>query len=158
MRIAVTILIIILIIFVYIKFIISTIKIKFDGLAGIGFSGFDFNSLDTNQTIVKARIKLIATINSLFAITFCNLQIQVYKNNLLIAESTKDNLENKKCISINPSIDNEIYQTFNFHFNAELIKLIADAKAKKKYTIQYNISLTIFGITINQKNKTYEAN
>ncbi len=158
MRIATLVLIILLAIYLYFKFIISTIKIKFEGLAGIGFSGLDFNSLNSNETIVKARIKLLATINSAFAISFSELQIQVYKNGLLIAESSKGNLENKKQITLEPKINNEIYQTFDFHFNSELIDLIAKAKAKQKYTIQYNLSLKVLGIIINQKNKTYEAN
>lgn len=158
MRIAVTILVILLIIYLYINYVISTIKIKFDGLAGIALDNFNFDAINANEAVIKARVKLKITIASIFAIKFCDLQIQVYKNGLLIAQSSKGNLENINCITLKPKIDNEVYQTFDFHFNSELINLVAQIKAKQKYTIQYNLSLKILGITINQKNKTYEAN
>lgn len=157
MRILILIIVIVLIFVVYISTIIKSMKISFGELANVSFSGFNFNSLNTNQTVIATRLKLIVTFNSFFRISISNLNIKAYINQLLIAESTKGILENTKKITLIPNIQNEIYQTFDFHINSELITLIAKLKTKQPYKIDYVATFKIFGITI-KKTGTHENN
>lgn len=157
MRILILIIVIVLIFVVYISTIIKSMKISFGELANVSFSGFNFNSLNVNQTVIATRLKLIVTFNSFFRISISNLNIKAYINQLLIAESTKGILENTKKIILIPNIQNEIYQTFDFHINSELITLIAKLKTKQPYKIDYTATFKIFGITI-KKTGTHENN
>ena len=144
----ITVAIIVIIIALYVASVVRSIKIKFDELANVAFSGFNLNSLNLNQTVITARVKLIVTLSSLFSIIISNLNIKAYKNNSLIAESTPNFSENTKKITLTPDINNEIYQTFNFHVNPELLDLILKLKSKQAYTINYIASFKIFGIPV----------
>lgn len=150
MRFLILIIIIALIVVVYIESIVRSFKIKFDGLANVSFKGFDFNSLNTNQTVINARIKLLISFNSLLGISISNLNIKAFKNGILIAESTKSILENTKKINLKPNVENEVYQTFDFHINNELADLILKLKTKQQYSINYQASFKLFGFPINK--------
>lgn len=151
MRFLITIGILVLIIALYVSSIISSFKVNFGELENVVFTGFNLNSLTLNQTIVTVRLKLIITLTSLFNIVISNLNIKAYKNGLLIAESTPNFAENIKKITLSPNIKNEVYQTFNFHLNAELLGLIRDMKLKQPYSIDYQASFKIFGIPVSKK-------
>lgn len=130
---------------------------KFEGLTNINLTGLSLGSFGTNQTIVKARMLLTITFSSFFRISISNLNIKVTKNGLLIAKSSENNPENIKRLILAPNIANQVYQTFDFHINNELIDLITKAKNKQKYTINYLATFKFLGITIT-KTGIYEAN
>lgn len=148
MRLTILIAIILVIVVTYITSIVKSFKIKFDEFANVAFKGFDINSLNLNQTIIAARVKLLISFNSFFSISISDLNIVVHKNGLLIAESTKGILENIKRISLNPNVDNQVLQTFDFHVNGELIDLITKIKAKQPYKINYQVRFKLFGIPL----------
>lgn len=150
MRFLITIALIVLLIYLYIQYVVSSIKIKFDGLENVGLSGFDINSLNLNQTVITVRVKLLITLTSFFGISISNLNIKAYSNGLLVAESTPNFPENIKKITLQSNINNEVYQTFNFHINAQTISLIGKIKSKQPYSIDYTASLKIFGIPVNK--------
>lgn len=155
MRILILIIVIVLVFAVYVSTVIKSMKISFGELANVSFSGFNFNSLNANQTVIATRLKLIITFNSFFRISISNLNIKAYANGLLIAESTKGVLENTKKIVLIPNVSNEVYQTFDFRINSELINLVAKLKTKQPYKIDYVASFKLYGITI-RKTGTHE--
>lgn len=148
MRFTILIAIVLVVVVTYITSIVRSFKIKFDEFANVVLKGFDFNSLNTNQTIIVARVKLLISFSSFFSISISDLNIVVHKNGLLIAESTKGILENIKKISLSPNVDNQVLQTFDFHFNGELIDLIAKMKTKQPYKINYQVRFKLFGIPL----------
>lgn len=132
----------------------NSIKLK-PNLAGISASGFDFESFIVNNSVIKTRIQLLVSFQSLISFTISELSIQVYKNGLLLARSTPGNLENKIRLKLEPGRINTIYQNFDIHTNIETINLIAAYKQKKPYNFNYKISFKILGITLT-KTGTHE--
>lgn len=155
MRLFALIVIITLILIIYIANVIKSFDVKFDGLTNVIISGIDFNSFLSNQTVITSRIKLLITFDGIFSILISGLNIKVYKNNLLIAESTKNIQENIKKIKLKPNVDNLIYQTFDLHINNEIGDLILKEKSKQDYNLNYKVFFKIFGISVN-KSGTYK--
>lgn len=155
MRLLILIIVLLLIISIYFASVVKSFKIKFDGLTNVIISGVDINSLISNQTIITSRVKLIITFSSFFSISISNLNVKVYKNKLLIAESTKGINENEKKITLAPNVENSVYQTFDLHFNYETLDLALKEKSKQNYTLSYVTSFKLFGFPVT-KNGTFE--
>lgn len=156
-RILLIIIVLVIILVIYVTSITNSIKIKFEGLTNVNISGLNLGSFGSNQTVIKARILLTITFTSFFRISISSLNIKITKNGLLIANSSANVLENTQKITLSPNIPNQVYQTFDFHINNELIDLITKVKNKQKYTINYLATFKFLGITIT-KTGIYETN
>lgn len=156
MRTLVSIVLIIVLFFVYQYYQIrQSIKINF-ALTNLSGQGFDFSSFVSNGTVIKARIKFNVFFRSLLSFSVSNLDLKVYRNGLLLGQSTPGNLENKIRLNFYPDVINTIYQNFDLHLNTETISLFALIQAKKPYSLNYKMSFKILGLTLT-KTGIYES-
>lgn len=143
----------------YIKSIIDSISVKFslENLSDINLS--NLNLRDLGSGFIKLRIKLIIKFFSLFNINVKDFKIDIYYNGgstgsprVLIAKSSEDVIENNKTLTLIKNVDNIVYHTFDLQNYPALIELAYKVKNNLPFTIDYNISLKIFGITIKTNN------
>lgn len=133
----------------------NSIKINYD-VTNLSGEGFNFNSFLANGTKISARIKFNVFFRSAIKFTIYNLNLQVFKNGLLVAESTPGNLENKIRLNFYPDVINTIYQNVDFRLNHETIALFAARQQKKPFTVNYQLNFKFLGIPLS-KTGIYES-
>jgi len=135
--------------YVYVKSVIESFSVRFD-LSDFNIKDLSFNSLDVGKGTVEVKLKFIIKFFSFFNISFSDLNLKAYYKNDLVAQSSS-NSENKKEVTIISGVDNSVYHTFDVRVNGNTINLIYQIQNKLNYTINYELSLKVFGIQVNYK-------
>jgi hypothetical protein len=81
-----------------------------------------------------------------------DLKLKIYYNGVLVANST-DNFDNNKQVVIYESINNIVYHSFDIMVNKSSIELAYNIKSNASYIIDYELSLKLFGFSVNYKGK-----
>ena len=148
-------LVLLIILFLYIKSVIDSIKLDFK-IDNIFLSNFNLNDFLKNKAFVEVKVLFLLKLSSLTNIKIKDINLKVFYKDSLVAYSADNQLNKKQQVLISDKT-NEIYHYFNVNTNSNLIELVFKIKNNLKYTINYQLSLKILGLTINYKDK-YENN
>lgn len=120
-------------------------------LNDVKLNNISLESLDAGQSFIRTRVEFLVSFIAAFKIVFSELYLEVYYKGVLVAKSA-DAIENFKSVTLSPNVNNLVYQTFDLKINSSLVDLIFKIKSKQDYTLDYKLSVKIFGIKINKNN------
>lgn len=135
----------------YIKSIVDSFNVSF-GLDDLNLKDLNFKSIGLGNSYVKVKLKFIISFFGLSSIKFSDLKLKIYYNGVLVANST-DNADNNKQVIIYESIKNVVYHSFDIQVNKSSIELAYNIKSNANYIIDYELSLKLFGFSVNYKGK-----
>lgn len=143
---------IIVLLLILIIYYINKVQKSFDvsfKLNDVKLNNLSFESLDAGQSFIRTRVEFLVKFVSAFKINFSELNLEVYYKGVLVAKSA-DVIENFQSVTLIPNVNNLVYHTFDLKINSSLIDLIFKIKSKQSYTLDYKLSVKIFGIKINK--------
>lgn len=135
----------------YIKSIIDSFSVKFS-IDDLNLKDLNFKSIGLGNGYIKVKLKFIISFFGLSSIKFSDLKLKIYYNGVLVANST-DNFDNNKQVVIYESINNIVYHSFDIMVNKSSIELAYNIKSNASYIIDYELSLKLFGFSVNYKGK-----
>jgi len=148
-------LLLLLSLYYYIKTVIDSLTYSFN-IDNINLENLGLKDITSGKSFVKIKINFIFKFIGLFNISFSNLNIKAFYKNKPLVSST-NTIDNSKRITLIKNIDNNVSHWFDVQLNLNSLDLISKIKKNELYTIDYELSFKILGLTIKYKGK-YENN
>lgn len=140
---------------IYIRSVLESIEFGIN-LQDINLTDLSSNSIKEGKSFITLKLGFFIKFIGLFDISFTDLKIKAYYNNQLIVSSS-NSPENSKKIYLKNGVKNYLTHIFDVAINANTTNLLIKVTKKQKYTIDYELSFKILGLTIKYKSK-YENN
>lgn len=140
---------------IYIRSVLDSIEFGIN-LQDINLTDLSSNSIKEGKSFITLKLGFFIKYIGLFDISFTNLNIKAYYNNQLIVSSS-DNPENNKKVYLINGVKNYLSHIFDIVINSNTTNLLIKIAKKQKYTINYELSFKVLGLTIKYKSK-YENN
>lgn len=118
-------------------------------------NNFNFQSLNSGKTFFKTKVEFEVFYKAPFKVTFSDLNLQIYYNNVLVSKSS-DVPENLSSVTLLPNVNNLAYHTFDVFINSSSIDLAYKIKSKQTYQLNYKLTAKVFGIPVTV-NKIYQS-
>lgn len=131
--------------YVHVSTELDNIDYKFD-LRSVDFSKFNIKDVVGDGAKIKSEIGIDLKNNSNLKLSFKDLYLELYYNDVLVARSS-DDVNNFSRITISKHSDIYIKQSFDIFLNKSALAMIADVR-KGKSVIGYKVKLNWFGLKV----------